>query len=206
MPNLEQWHDMWRGLGVTNGNVPLFYELLGRYSEAHRSYHTAQHLDECLAWIPHVQPLAHHPHEIALALWFHDVIYDAKRQDNELRSAEWAKAEVLRAGLPDDSANRVYELVMVTRHSAVPVETDAKILVDIDLSILGALTERFDEYERQVRSEYAWVPEDLFRQTRKKILQEFLARPRIFNMAYFFDRYEISARANLQRSINALRT
>ncbi len=204
MPRIEQWWEMWKGLGATSADAGLFSQLIERYSEPHRHYHTVQHLDECFAWLPKTRPLAQYSHEIELALWFHDAIYDVKRQDNEQKSAEWAKAAALRSGLSAPTAERVYDLVMVTRHRARPEGTDAKILVDIDLSILGAPSERFDEYERQVREEYAWVPGLLFRRKRRQILEEFIARPRIFNTDSFVESHEAQARSNLQRSLEKL--
>ena len=73
------------------------------------------------------------------------------------------------------------------------------MLVDIDLSILGAESMRFDEYENQVRAEYSWVPAFLFRSTRKKILQGFLARPSIYATAHFQQRLE-KKRAKISRA------
>lgn len=93
---------------------------------------------------------------------------------------------------------------MATRHTAVPHDVDAKVLVDVDLSILGASAERFDEYEQQVRDEYSWVPEFIFRRERKRILQEFLSRPTVFNTQVFLERYEQQARKNIERSIARL--
>ncbi|MGZ5151511.1 MAG: HD domain-containing protein, partial [Burkholderiales bacterium] len=72
------------------------------------------------------------------------------------------------------------------------------------LSILGTSPERFDEYERQVREEYSWVPDVLFKRKRRSLLTEFLERPTIFNTAGFIDRYDAQARANLKRSIKRL--
>lgn len=203
MPSIERWHETWRGLGKPAGDA-VFHALLDRYREKHRHYHTVQHLDECLAWMPAVATLATHPYEIELALWFHDAIYDVKRQDNEERSADWAKSVVIDAKLAPDCGERVHALIMMTRHNAVPDTIDAQILVDIDLSILGAPPARFDEYERQVRAEYAWVPGLLFRRTRRKILEAFTARARLYSTALFFDRLEAQARANLTRSIAML--
>jgi predicted metal-dependent HD superfamily phosphohydrolase len=80
-----------------------------------------------------------------------------------------------------------------------------RLLVDIDLSILGATPERFDEYEVQVRQEYAWVPGPLFRRKRGEILQAFLVRPSIYSMPWFRQRLEAQARSNLQRSVARLR-
>jgi len=137
-------------------------------------------------------------------LWFHDAIYGVKRRDNEKKSADWARASALAAGTPAEACNRMHSLVMATRHKAVPRGTDAEILVDVDLSILGAAPERFDQYERQVREEYAWVPDFLFRRERKAILKEFLARPQIFSSTHFRDRYEQQARSNIERSLKRL--
>ena len=118
---------MWKGLGAASGDAALFHELIGRYAETHRRYHTMQHLDECFAWLPVATPLAEHPYEIELALWFHDAIYERKAQDNEQKSAEWAKSDSLRCGLAPAAADWVYELVTVTRHDAIPEGRDAMI-------------------------------------------------------------------------------
>jgi len=204
MPAIARWHEMWKQLGAANPDPKLHGELIARYSEPHRKYHTLQHLDECLEKLDGVRALADHPAEIELALWFHDAIYNVKRRDNEKKSADWARASALAAGTPADACNRVHSLVMATRHKEVPRGTDAEILVDVDLSILGAAPERFDESERQVREEYAWVPEFVFRRERKAILKKILARPRIFSTARFRDRYEQQARSNIERSLERL--
>ena len=93
---------------------------------------------------------------------------------------------------------------MVTRHDAVPRETDEEVLVDVDLSILGVEPKRFDEYENQIREEYAWVPSIVFRAKRREILKGFLARPSIYSTRRFLDVYEAQARTNLERAIKQL--
>jgi predicted metal-dependent HD superfamily phosphohydrolase len=101
-------------------------------------------------------------------------------------------------------SERVRQLVLATKHDARPASADAALLVDVDLAILGAVPERFDEYERQIREEYAWVPGPLFRRKRREILEGFLVRPHVYNTSHFRDRYEAAARANLSRSIAQL--
>jgi predicted metal-dependent HD superfamily phosphohydrolase len=206
MLTIARWHELWKQLGAADPDPKLHGELIARYSEPHRRYHTLQHLDECLEKFDEIRALAERPAEIELALWFHDAIYNVKRRDNEKRSADWARASALAAGTPAQACNRVHALVMATRHKAVPRGTDAEILVDVDLSILGATPERFDQYERQVREEYAWVPDFLFRRERKAILKDFLARPCIFSTTLFRDRHEQQARSNIERSLERLRT
>ena len=204
MPAIARWHEMWKQLGAANPDSKLHGELIARYGEPHRKYHTTQHLDECFEKLDDIRPLARYPAEVELALWFHDAIYDVKRHDNEEKSADWARASAAAAGVSAEACERVYSLILTTRHKAVPHGTDAEILVDVDLSILGSAPERFDEYERQVREEYAWVPEFVFRRERKAILKEILARSRIFSTTRFRDRYEQQARSNIERSLERL--
>ena len=204
MSTFDQWRDMWTALGVAAAYDALFRDLTARYSEPHRKYHTMQHLHECFGKLQELRALARKPEEIELALWFHDAIYDTKRKDNEEKSAQWARSAVLDAGVAAPAGDRVYELVIATRHNAVPAGIDAQILVDVDLSILGARPDRFDEYEQQVREEYSWVPGPLFRRERRKMLEELLKRPSLFQTAPFLAAYEARARDNLKRSLEKL--
>lgn len=195
------WNAAWRALGVAAPGEALCAELQQRYGEPQRHYHTMQHLGECLAWFEREEALAEHPGEVALALWFHDAIYDVHAHDNEARSADWARQALLAAGVNAEAAERVHALVMATRHDAVPEGRDAKLLIDIDLSILGAGHERFDEYERQVHAEYAFVPEEVRLPRRRAILQRFLDRKAIYATPRMHAQLEAQARINLQRSI-----
>lgn len=200
----DNWNAAWRALGVAHADEALCIELQRRYGEPQRHYHTLQHLGECLAWFEREKEAAEHPAEVALALWFHDAVYDVHAHDNEARSADWARGAILSAGVPADAAERVHALVMATRHDAVPEGRDAELLVDIDLSILGADPARFDEYERQVHAEYAFVPDEVRRPRRRAILQRFLAREAIYATPRMHALLEARARANLTRSIAAL--
>lgn len=206
MTGIGRWVETWGELGVSDSPQlrHLREDVLGRYSEPHRHYHTQQHLAECFEKIQDIIALAEHPAEVKIGLWFHDVIYDTQRHDNEERSAAWARSAGRELGAAADSAQRIYDLIMFTRHAAEPIGIDARVLVDADLSILGAQPARFQEYELQVRSEYGWVPDAMFRSTRAKILKEFLARPHLYGTGPFQERYEAQARRNLQHSLMAL--
>lgn len=170
----------------------LYQDLVARYREPHRRYHTLQHLEECFARFDELRALAEHPRDVELAIWFHDAIYDTRRSDNEARSAAWGRSV---------AGERVHDLVMATRHEAAPRSADEKALVDVDLWILGAPRERFDEYEAQVREEHGWVPAIIYRRKRRQVLESIAARPTIYNTAAFVQRYEKQARENLARSL-----
>lgn len=203
----RSWRRAWSALvgpgAGTNGpdGIALRDELLAGYAEPQRHYHTQQHLEECLALLEQVRDLAEHPEEVEMALWFHDAIYDVKGSGNEERSAEWAHRALTSAGAAAAAAERVRQLVLVTRHDGVPGNVDEQVLVDIDLAILGAERPRFDEYERQIRNEYAFVPGFLFRRKRRQILRTFLDRPVLYSTAMLRERLEARARENLRRAI-----
>jgi len=203
-PGLAGWRRSWRELGQPAQGESLYGRLVGCWSEPHRHYHTLQHLLECLALFEQVRAMAQRPAEVELALWFHDAFYDPQRCDNEERSAEWARNCVLDAGLPRAVADRLHALVMATRHEVAPQDADAQLLVDVDLAILGSDAARFDESDEQIRLEYAHVPEAEFRAGRRRVLGEFLARPRLYSTEWFHARFEKQARENIARALARL--
>ena len=205
MNDLESaWSDTWRDLRLAAPADDTLASLLTHWAQPHRRYHTLQHLRECLALFDAHRALARHAGEVALAVWFHDAIYDTSRHDNEAASADWAARVLVQAGAAAEGVERVHAMIMATRHSQAPATPDERLLVDIDLAILGAASARFDEYERQIRDEYGFVPEVLFREKRGEILRGFLERPSLFATPALSDRFEAAARANLARAIAAL--
>ncbi len=198
------WAQAWQDLQLPAPAPDMLASLLARWAEPHRKYHTPQHLRECLDLFARHRALAERPGEVAIALWFHDAVYDTVRHDNEAESAAWARRALIDAGADAAVADRVHALIMATRHSEVPSTRDARLLVDIDLAILGADPARFAEYERQIRDEYGFVPEALFREKRAAILRAFLERPALFSTPACADRYDAAARVNLARAIGAL--
>ena len=198
------WQVMWHGLQATRPDPGLRAALLQAYAQPHRKYHSTEHLQACLEQFAHLQDLAERAGEVQLALWFHDAVYETTHTDNELRSAEWAQSSALQAGAGPDCAQRVFDLVMVTRHNVAPASRDQQVLLDVDLSILGQPPAVFDAYEAQITEEYAAVPPAQRRTRRRQILQQFLQRARIYHTDRFFAWYEAQARDNLARSIRQL--
>jgi predicted metal-dependent HD superfamily phosphohydrolase len=107
--------------------------------------------------------------------------------------------------LAPDLANSVSQLILTTKYHVASSDPDAGLLLDVDLSILGQPEERFLEYEKQIREEYAWVPESIFKSKRAEILAAFLSRGRIYATEWFLERYETAARINLRQSLHLLK-
>ena len=192
----QRWIRDWASLGLT-GDAALLERLLASYAEPQRHYHTLQHLSECLDLFDQVAHLARRPGEAALALWFHDVVYIPQGHDNEARSAAWAGEALQAAGADEAVIARTQALIMATAHHQAQEQGDARLVIDVDLAILGAEPARFAEYEEQVRAEYASVPVELYRQKRGELLTRFLERPAIYGTAELHARLEQQARTNL---------
>lgn len=183
-----------------------FYREIGKkYATPERFYHTfSGHIESCLAefrwhWKDAQDPLA-----VAMALVLHDAVMDFQRSDNEEKSAEYARDILARMNAPQEFIDTVVKLILATKHDATPGSEDAKLVVDIDLSILGKNRWLFNRYDRQIRKEYAFVPEEIFKTKRAEILQKFLDRPTIFFTERFRKKYELRARQNLEQLIKKL--
>ena len=200
------WAAAWSSLGRP-APAGLQAELMTAWSEPQRHYHDQRHLRECLALWTRWREHSPRDGEVALALWFHDAIYDPQASSNELNSAAWAARSLVRAGADSDTAQRVHDLVMATQHdapAALGASLDAQLLVDIDLSILGSPAERFERYDQDVRKEYAWVPGFRYQEARTQVLQSFLDRPRLYNGEHAVALLEAQARINLAAALSRL--
>jgi predicted metal-dependent HD superfamily phosphohydrolase len=192
-----------RALGVDRIERADFRSLVEAYRAPDRYYHTLSHIAACLDALDGVANLAQHPAEIAVALWFHDAVYDTHRTDNEERSAVWAR-EYLTGALAHDAIDRIEAMILATRHTEHTAPGDTALMVDIDLGILGQPVRVFDRYDAAIRREYAWVSDEAYREGRRAVLASFLARTRIYCTDFFHARLEGTARANLARAHDRL--
>lgn len=178
--------------------------LCSRYGEPHRHYHTLEHVAACLQWLDQVRDAVPNPAAVEMALWFHDVVYNARKQNNEFISAEYAVATLSPLKVERAVRNEVKALVLVTQHPSIPITDNERWMLDIDLAILGATPDAYDDYAQRIRREYQHVPDALYRAGRKQVMEAFLATGRLYHTDYFFRQLETRARANLQREIAGL--
>src|SRR5205085_12266673 len=151
-----QWITLWQRIEAQGDPHPPYHDLVQRLAEPHRAYHTMRHILHCLEEMARVRPLAAQPDAMEMALWYHDAIYDTHADDNEEQSATLA-AHILRdAAVPEVFVQTVVRLIVATKHHTAAEDPDTRLLVDIDLAILGQPPQIFDAYERHIRQEYAW--------------------------------------------------
>ena len=201
--SLEAWSGLWERLGAGADPRPVHRAVLRAYTEPHRHYHTLEHIARVLGLFDAVRERCRQPDEAELALWVHDLVYDPGAADNEERSATLARRWLVDGGVAEPRTQHVATLILATRHRAPPDDDDARYVVDIDLSILGAPQGEFDRYERQVRQEYAVRSDEEWRERRAALLRVFLERPRIYQTLELAV-LEAPARANLVRSLARL--
>ena len=174
----------------------LWHSLNALYGESRRYYHNLSHIASSLAELD-ATGLDRPP--IEGAIWFHDVIYDPKRSDNEEASIGWFVRST-RPWLDPSSRSTISALIAVTDFRSPPSDDpEAWLMIDIDLAILSAAPEKYDAYCLAIRQEYAHVADEAFREGRAKVMASFLVRP-IYRTPWFAPR-EDRARGNIAREL-----
>ncbi len=185
--------------------APYADNLLGRWQEPQRHYHTLAHLT---AVLDHVDALAEYADDadaVRLAAWFHDAVYLPERSENEERSARLAERALPEAGVAEEKAAEVARLVrLTTGHDPAGDDRDGQVLCDADLAILAAPPSAYAAYTAAVREEYHFVPSGAFRAGRAAILRQLLALPRLFHTPHGQREWEATARYNLTGELEML--
>ena len=201
---LQRWQVVCEATGFL-GLTRDYLRIMRGWSSWGRHYHTITHLEACLKELDTSRELASAPAAVELGLWFHDVVYSTWRNDNEARSADLAM-KLMERKAPQALVDWVTSAVLATRHQTIELQGDLALVVDIDLAILGESPDVYQEFERNVRREYWWVPRELYVGARRAILQSFLNRNTIYCNNNFRARYEETARRNLAAAIEALQS
>ncbi|MER7588168.1 metal-dependent phosphohydrolase [Micromonospora sp. NPDC127501] len=206
---LERWLTAARGAGARpDPDVTTAGEqVIARWREPHRHYHTPAHLTAVLDVVDQHADLATRADTVRLAAWFHDAVYDprAAGDTNERDSAALAESVLTRLGVPAPTVAEVRRLVLLTAgHTVAPGDRDGALLCDADLAVLAAPPANYERYAAAIRREYAHVPEPAFRAGRAAVLTGLLALPALFRSPPLASRWEEPARDNVRRELTAL--
>lgn len=188
----------------------LWLDIAARYNETQRAYHTLRHIQQLFAQFDKINHKLKNPNLIVLVLYYHDVIYDPARSDNELKSAAYA-VDKLKCYLNEEQCQTIYALIIMTATHQLDEladhqkRSDAAYLLDMDLSILGARWCEYERYAQAIRHEYAHIPAMDYRAGRITVLERLLAHPQLYLTEYYHERLEIQARKNIAREIRSLR-
>lgn len=177
----------------------LWHQLESLYGEDHRHYHHLGHIASSLRELDRTN--ASSP-TLEGAIWFHDVIYDPRRGDNEAASIDWFRLTT-GSWLGPSMADEVSRLIGATDFRKPRSDDPAsRLIVDIDLAVLSSTSAEYDSYRHAIRREYDHIEEAVFRGGRAKVMKSFLARP-IYRTECFRHREE-QARENIARELDEL--
>jgi predicted metal-dependent HD superfamily phosphohydrolase len=182
----------------------LWSEIEKNYSSKKRHYHTLQHLDNLLAQLTEVKREIHDWSTILFTLYYHDIIYNSLKSDNEEKSAELAEKRMLQVSVPNVTIALCKEQILATKSHLKSENADTNYFTDADLSVLGQDWETYSLYCKNVRKEYAVYPDIMYIPGRKKVLKHFLAMDRIFKTDFFHTKFEQQAKQNLQKELELL--
>ncbi|WP_291844977.1 hypothetical protein [Maricaulis sp.] len=199
-----RWHQQMNRLGWRAGEAEIA-GILAAYGEPHRAYHGLSHLIYIFDALDGLGDLVTDPPRVWMAAWYHDIVYDTQRDDNEARSADRASAELPALGAAPDLVIRVRALINATaHHQDGGQDEDDNLFLDVDFSILGAPEDVYDRYAEGVRKEYSWAPDLLYRNGRRAFLKSAQAAERTFLTDRFEAELGARARANMRREYLAL--
>lgn len=179
-------------------------EVISKYSEPHRSYHNLSHIYSLLMMAEEYYDFIENPILFELSIWFHDLIYDPSRNDNEEKSAERA-LELLSPFLADSFLENLKLMILSTvKHAPILTDHDNELFLDLDMAVLAAEPKVYQQYTAAIRKEFSVFPDELYHAGRKSVLEKFMAGEHIFLTQFFKDNFEIQAMENIQNELSGL--
>lgn len=175
----------------------LWLEIENQYSCEGRYYHTLTHLENLLQQLNEVKAGIQHWDTVLFTMYYHDIIYDAQKSDNEEKSAELAVERLGKLSLQEEQIALCKEQILATKSHTQSTDRDTNYFTDIDLSILGQDWQSYSLYFKNVRKEYSIYPDLMYNSGRKKVLEHFLGMEKIFKTDFFNKKYELQAKQNL---------
>jgi predicted metal-dependent HD superfamily phosphohydrolase len=181
----------------------VYQEVYDYYSESGRHYHTPKHIEHCLTQLDLASDGMEDADAVEMAIWFHDLVFDAQAQDNELKSAR-RFVELADDSMDADFKSRVFELIMATAPPRTPKTTDQEFMLDIDLSSFGLPWDDMLRDSIAVRKESATLSDADFFPGQRAFLESLVNREHFYFTDYFRSRIEESARSNINRYLKNL--
>ena len=184
----------------------LWTEIEKHYSGKNRHYHNLIHLEKMMeAYFEHIDYIKQ-KETILFSIFYHDIIYQPIRRDNEEKSAKLMKNRLEQIQLPQTIIENCYRQIMQTKTHRIFInhQEDDKYLLDFDLEVLSRNWEAYKTYTEQIRKEYWIYPISMYKKGRRSAMLSFLKRDSIYHTAYFKREKEESARQNILRELEEI--
>ncbi|WP_028665465.1 HD domain-containing protein [Runella zeae] len=182
----------------------LWSEIQHQYSKPERHYHNLSHLNALVASLSNVFDKINNWQSLMMAVAYHDIVYNVLKNNNEEQSAKLAAERLEQLGLPQNSIAHCCAQIIATKGHIESNNQDTNYFIDADLAIFGSTPEAYKHYTHLIRKEYRYYPDLIYKPGRRKVLQHFVAMPRIYKTDYFYERFEYQARINLHHELKSL--
>ena len=185
-----------------------FYaDIKKRYSSSGRYYHNLEHILKMLNTIKQYEGAELFTDNIYFAAWYHDVIYNPLRKDNEKLSADFAERQLKQLNVEKDNIDVIKHLIIRTQNHFFTENNEndeLKLFLDADIETLGSKRDVYIKNTHNIRKEYKVIPDIIFNKGRRKILNKFLDTEYIYRTEYFRNKYEKQARENIAWELGGL--
>ena len=188
----------------TQLTIDMWNEIEVNYSGKKRHYHTLEHLENLLEQLSEIKDQIKEWNTVLFTLYYHDIIYNPLKNNNEEESSGLAEIRMKSISIPQQIIENCKTQILATKKHLASADNDTNCFTDADLSILGQNWNNYTNYAKNVRKEYSIYPALVYNSGRKKVLEHFLKMERIFKTIYFFEKFELQAKQNLQKELDAL--
>lgn len=199
------WHQLCKHYCTDEEMIGILWkEIKENYSATVRHYHNLNHLHYMLRELhPHLDKLGD-PDTVLFAVFYHDMIYNVRKSDNEEQSAACAADRLRQLHVPGEQIEQCRHHILATRSHEETPDRNTLFVTDADIAILGAPPAEYQLYKSNIRKEYAIYPDFLYKPGRKKVLRHFLAMQNIYHTREFSEKYESQARENIKTELQEL--
>jgi predicted metal-dependent HD superfamily phosphohydrolase len=186
--------------------------LLERWSDPSRFHHNVRHLVDMLAKVDQLAEETHHPDLVRLAAWYHGAVFSSapssayaqRGGEDEAASADLAAAELTALGISEANVTVVHHIITgLARHKGAE-DVDTQAMCDAELATLAVEPQKYAEYRRSIRREYAHIPMRDYLTARIAILTKLLKRKHLF-ASPLGQPWEQPARQNLTAELHRLK-
>ena len=209
MRESKDLQDRWKALSLRHTHIHKlaeahWSELEQAYSQKHRHYHNFAHLRHMFKNMLLVEHLLEDKDMVHFAVFYHDMVYDPSRQDNEEQSAAIARRHLSELGVSPSRVERCGRHISATKGHEASIDSDTNCFLDLDLAILGEEPDAYSAYVGNIRKEYASFSTEAYHAGRSMVIKHFLEKDFIFHTEIFRGQKEVQARRNLEEELSTL--
>ncbi|GFV57925.1 uncharacterized protein TNCV_2801911 [Trichonephila clavipes] len=152
--------------------------LKSSYTRPHRKYHTFFHVKRMFTHMDSLINEIQNKDAVSYAIFFHDIAYDPRSQENEDRSVEIFNEFCTESELSknEELVAKVKELILALKAHCTDEhkkeglfgKDDLHYFLDFDMSVLGSDPAEYKKYTQQIREEYNFMPKSKYNSVRSK--------------------------------------